>query len=372
MNRLSGIVVLCVTASSPLYTLADQTCVELARVITYNQTQSYSKDDIRDINKAAFCEEHYKKDDSARSANIEASYKVISGKAGASESEIREEQSKTCENKYGEYWRSVISNKSAQVVSKDALAVIDNCQILTSNNMTPKITVSNSGEEFSLTLKWNPPVSSQLKLYQAGPIDLTNYKCSATLTTDKGQAFKPITAASDINTVLGTGESFMLGCTRKAEINTIDGEALSCYKEALLNINTNGPTTTLKLPANCSPSMPGARAVAMEKRILELEAGLKSTQATTSDFKDHTNKSMDDLTTRAGQVQTELTQRAKLRWKTGDNGSKSCSQFCMGEWGGFTGASCVHGWDTKTNQRLECSNVTQGVAELWSCLCSIP
>jgi len=134
--------------------------------------------------------------------------------------------------------------------------------------------ITSDGGQFSLTLEWQPGVASELRIDYAGPIDFSGYQCSAQ--SGPNGTFKEIRSAADVRTTVPTGGSFMLGCSRPAGTKSRDGESFTCYKETLINVATNGPTAVLKIPETCTPSMPGARASAIEQRIAMLENTAKS------------------------------------------------------------------------------------------------
>ena len=362
-------IILCVCTFKSSLSWSDQSCTDLAKIITYNQTQSYSQEEQRNINRAGLCTQQYKSDSSARAMSIETSYKFFSGGVSGTETQIQQEQSKQCGSTFGDYWQNKITSESARETSTDALAVIDNCQILTANNMTPSLTINTSGSEFTLTLRWNPAVRSNLELYHVGPSNFTGYDCNASVGSGKDFAFKPIKASSDIRTTLSPPQAFVLSCVRPSSTIIRDGENLDCYKEAILNITSNGPTATLKLPQRCVSNMPGERAAAIEKKLKNNEEALNASRASIEELRIQTTQRLDDLSTRSGQYQGELAQRAKLVWKGGNNGTVTCTTYCAGDYGGWRG-TCVSGRDDNTKQPLFCESDSRNGDKSYSCLCS--
>ena len=89
MSRYSMQAIILTTMLMPTLTAsATQDCIELARAIVYNDTQFYSEEEQRQISKADFCSEQYKKDGSGKSLQIEASYKVFSGGVSGTDQQI--------------------------------------------------------------------------------------------------------------------------------------------------------------------------------------------------------------------------------------------------------------------------------------------
>ena len=245
--------------------LAQDVCVDLANSIVFNQSRSFSFDEQREINRAELCTEAYKKDGSARSAKIEASYKFFSAGASGSENQIKEEQHKQCDAKFGDYWSKSISSNDARTASAESLGVVGECLRMNSSGMHPRMTLTSDGREFSLSLNWKPNLPADLRLDHAGPSDFEGYKCSAQSGPDR--SFKSVKSSADVKTTVVTGASFVLSCVRPEYQTEVDGEQFTCYQETLLNIATNGPTATLKIPKSCTPSMPGRRASQIEQRL---------------------------------------------------------------------------------------------------------
>jgi hypothetical protein len=254
------------------YAISQEVCVELAKVIVFNQSQSFSQDERRSISKADLCVEKYKKDSGSKALQVEVGYKFFSGGASGNEQQISEEQSKQCDNKYGDYWSKSISSNSARTVSADSAAVIGECVRLAGKGLKPSMTMSSDGKEFALALEWNPTSPVDLRLDQVGPRDFRGFNCSA---QGADRVFKPIKTNADVKTSIAPSSSFLLACERKAVMKEVDGEKLTCYDETLLMIATGGPVGTIKVPQMCSPTMPGRRAAAMEQRIREGEVALE-------------------------------------------------------------------------------------------------
>lgn len=257
--------------------IAQDVCVDLANAIVFNQSRSFSFDEQRDINRADFCLEQYKGDRTSTSAKIEASYKFFSGGASGSQDRVREEQSKQCDNRFGDFWSKSIKNSSARVASADSLNVVNECLRLNASGMRPRMAMTSDGKEFALTLEWFPSPPTDLRLDYAGPLNFSGYKCSAQ--SGPQGAFKSVTSGNDVKTTVATGGSFTLSCVRPVDNKQVDGEALACYREALISIASNGPSATLKVPETCTPSMHGSRVAALEQRLQAIDNQLKVTAA---------------------------------------------------------------------------------------------
>ena len=250
---------------------AQEVCVDLAKTIVYNTSRSFSLDEQRQINKADLCIEQYKKDGSSRSLQVEASYKFFSGGLSGTDNQVREEQNKQCEAKFGDYWSKSIRSNDARTASTDSLAVINECVRLNSKGLTPRMTVANDGKDFTLTLEWNssPPVN--LKVDHVGPREFKDFKCNV----QSSGGFKPVKAYGDVSTTITNGGSLSLACERPSTARRIDGEDVVCYRDTLISVATSGPTATIKVPQMCTPSMPGKRAEAIEKRLKDSESTIQ-------------------------------------------------------------------------------------------------
>ncbi|MBL8178827.1 MAG: hypothetical protein JNK48_29400 [Bryobacterales bacterium] len=273
--------VLSLALSSPMATLihAQQYCTDLAKTIVYNQTKSFSLDEQQAITKADFCSEEYRKDGSARAAQIEASYKVFSMGGSANESQIREEQKKQCEGRFGDHWSKNIKSNDARTASTDALSIVGECLKLNAKGMRPGMTMAGDGSHFTLELDWNPSVPSNLVIHHVGPRSFEAYKCSAQTGNGANRVFRTVTSSTDVRTTVGTAESFLLACDRPSETRVVDGESITCFKETLLLVATNGPSATLRLPKACTPDMPGKRAANIEQRLKQAEEALAAARS---------------------------------------------------------------------------------------------
>ena len=254
-------------------------CIDLANVIVFNQTRSFSSDEQRDIDKADFCAESYKKNSSATSLKIEAQYKVIfKTNIDGTQEQIQIAQSKQCDNKFGDHWRKQILSDDARLASIKALQTIDECMRLNSDGLVPRMTISNS--EFSLSLLWNPSQNVDVKIVQAGPRNFSDMEgCNASVKSSAQSElnFRAIKSANDVKTTLKPKETFLLQCQRKKlPPKTVDGETMNCYRDHLIGIATSAQSVTLSLPEKCVPSMPGARAAKLEKRLDDAERELKA------------------------------------------------------------------------------------------------
>jgi len=256
------------SAFSLLPVQAQEVCVDLAKTIVYNTSRSFSLDEQRQINKADLCTEQYKKDGSSRSLQIEASYKFFSGGLSGTDNQIREEQSKQCEAKFGDYWSKSIRSTDARTASADSLSVINECVRLNSKGLTPRMTVANDGRDFTLALEWNSSPAVNLKIDHVGPRDFKDFKCNVS----SPGGFKPVKSYGDVSTTINNGGSLTLACERPPTTRKVDGEDVTCYRDALISVATSGPTATIKVPQACTPSMPGKRAEAIEKRLKDAES----------------------------------------------------------------------------------------------------
>ena len=246
---------------------AQEPCVALARVIVINQTSSFSYDEQKSVNKADFCSEKYSQNNKARAAQIEGAYMDISGGASGSESEIRTEQEKQCQGRYGEFWRAAIRSNEARTVSSDALNVIKACLVLNGQGIKPHSTIGDDGREFNFSFEWSSTPAQALKVNYVGPVSLANYDCSADSGLSEPRSFKPIKTPGDVRTTVPSGGSFTLVCRRPTRDVVRDGETNTCYPETILTVSTNGPPAAIKIPSVCHPSMPSKRAQAIEDRL---------------------------------------------------------------------------------------------------------
>ncbi|TKB68706.1 MAG: hypothetical protein E8D52_06840 [Nitrospira sp.] len=253
---------------------AAQDCIELARAIVYNDTQSYSEEEQRQITKADFCSEQYKKDGSGKSLAIEASYKVFSGGIAGTEQQIHEEQTKQCEGKYGEYWMKKIQSKQARTASSASLAVINTCLDLHKRGLSESARIKRDGSEFILGLSWNNNTPGSVKVKYVGPTTLSAFNCSV---QDEPGGLKAVKTSKDMSTSIPNGGSFSVICQHKTQSKQVrDGEEHRCYPETLIAIATEGPNESLTIPEACTPSMPGKRAEKIEAKLKKAVDDIKA------------------------------------------------------------------------------------------------
>lgn len=254
---------------------ASQDCIELARTIVYNNTRSYSELEQRQMNKADFCSERFKQNQSGRSLAIQASYKVLfSGGVEGSEQQIQAEQERQCEGQYGDFWLKKIESKDARIASADALAVVNSCLALHAKGLSQSATIKADGSEFAMSLKWSNDVPVPVRVNYMGPTSLDGYKCHV---QNDAEGMKQVRTPRDTSANIPNGGSHTLTCKLPPPTKVLqDGEEVVCYQETLMTIAAAGPSQTIKFPKVCSQSMPGKRAEAIEKRIKEAEQTIHS------------------------------------------------------------------------------------------------
>lgn len=273
---------------------AVQDCIELARSIVYNDTRSYDEEEQRQITKADFCSEQYRKDSGAKSLQIEASYKVFSGGIAGTEQQIHEEQAKQCEGQFGDFWKRKISSRQARIASSDSLSVINSCLALHRRGLSESATIKSDGSEFVLSLNWNNNTPGSVKVKYIGPTRLSAYRCSV---QDESGGLRDVKASKDMSANIPNGGSFSVTCEHKTQEKvTRDGEDFACYPETLITIATEGPNETIRIPKACTPSMPDVRASRIETRLKKAEETNKSLSDQLAKLK--TERSVDSVFTK--------------------------------------------------------------------------
>jgi hypothetical protein len=242
-------------------------CVELAREIGMNYAKSFAADEQHAIAQADLCSEQYSSASQDRKLQLQASYKLFSGSASASDEEVTTAQSKYCENHFGDYWRQQLKSAEARTVSSEGAAVISSCLALTSDALLPTLEIANEGKEITMGIQYKPNFLSDIEIRLFGPIDLKENSCTV---TKSGSTVK-VSKLSDVSQTLHPTQSVTIVCNRPSQTTMINNVNYTCTRETIFNIATSGPVKTMKIPRVCSQTIQESRADQLEKEIRNLE-----------------------------------------------------------------------------------------------------
>ena len=249
----------------------EESCTELARVISMNYSQSLDVDQQRSVNLADMCTEQYSSSNKTKAAQIEVGYKLFTGSASSSEGEVMAAQQKYCESKFGDFWRSKIQSSQARTVSSEALSVLDTCLKLKSDGLYTALTVTTDGDEFNISMQYKPALKTDpLTINNFGPVDLDANECSAS----KDGVFQRVKVAADVAQTLNQFGGISMTCKPKSSVTQIDGVEYDCTKEMIFGISTSSINKALKIPRKCKTRILPSTAQQLDNRVATLEARL--------------------------------------------------------------------------------------------------
>jgi hypothetical protein len=253
----------------------ENVCVELARTIGLNYQNYLDVDQQQAVAKADLCSDNYSSASTTKQAQLQASYKVFSGSASASDAEVQVAQSHYCEARFGAYWRNQIKTGEARTVSEEGAAVITNCIELTNKGLFPSLTIANGGQDVALSVQYKPDVVSDIKIKQFGPSDVTKASCTIT----KEGSTLHMAKITDAAQTLHPADSVLLTCLRELQDKNIDGVTYRCTNETIFSIATSGTTKSIKMPKICNQTIEESRADKLEKQIKQIDDQLAKLKA---------------------------------------------------------------------------------------------
>jgi hypothetical protein len=124
-NRLILICSLAGVLTPPL--VLAQECSRVADAIGRESVKSLQASDSLSMKKYDFCRFDYSKSNRDQQLQVEASYGVLSGKAGASSAELNEQQSKVCQGSFGLDFLKTLNTFDSSTVSRVGAAVVSSC-----------------------------------------------------------------------------------------------------------------------------------------------------------------------------------------------------------------------------------------------------
>ncbi|RVN03978.1 hypothetical protein CN120_15595 [Sinorhizobium meliloti] len=269
---LGGLLLAAITGQAGL--AADDVCVELAKVIGINSRSTLSQDQQRNVYKADLCVSKYNESSGSKRAQVEAAYKVFSFGASGSTEEITKAQESSCDNKFGDFWRSQLSTLEEQTVSTSGVEAISNCLLLRNAALIPNMEMTNNGKEYSVGLHFKPEVNSSIDIRMFSAQDLQYNKCK--VTNSSGRTID-VKSMSDVAQKLQSSGSVSIACSRESEEVINEGVKYDCTRETLFVIATSGPMTSIKIPRVCSQQFENSKANELLERISAADERIQNT-----------------------------------------------------------------------------------------------
>lgn len=103
-------------------------CEYILKYVNYDRSLSYSNLNREQVTLATYCSERYDSSNVQQAGRIEASYKVFTGNASASSSNIQEHQEKTCNGKFGADYLSSITRANEERIGDNIKEMIAQCE----------------------------------------------------------------------------------------------------------------------------------------------------------------------------------------------------------------------------------------------------
>lgn len=230
-----------VSAQDACMGLAQAFAREIERAANYRESESLRIENL--------CSARYDRSDRQRAAQIEASYNLFSGSAGASDRAIRETQERHCEGRYGSDRSKLFVSREIDRVSDAGAQVVRDCiaargfrlEALRPQDtaLTAVFRYSGTGETTIDGIIVNPPDVAKCEVLYGG-------KMIDNLDNMPGQKIR-------------SGDSITMNC-RRLEVTPNDGKRRQ-YKGGIIGIATTTDTAQFPLIRYSEPSIADINAV---------------------------------------------------------------------------------------------------------------
>ena len=289
--------------------LAD--CEDILKYVNYNTQRNYSQLNQQQVRLANFCTEHYEHNSSNKSREIEASYSLLHGDAKGTEQQIKDDQSKLCDDKFGSDYLASLGINQTEIVSPAAIDAVTACY----NSREFHLTRLNSSiDSFSADFRWN---GLGAVIFNSVAVSGGREKPAAHCRTSYEQqadVSKPVSIPS--------GSSVTVTCDRTSSVEKRDGVSYTSYPEGLVTVITQASSVAIPLIAVAEESPPLSRLVAAEKKIVDLSGAIEAQRLTIEKAEHDLITLQNAKFSLTAQDPREGTPRVKLRFQ--DEGKWFC------------------------------------------------
>jgi hypothetical protein len=238
-------------------------CEDILRYINYDTNRNYSSLTSEQINDASFCSADYRSASKSERAQIEASYKLFSGSAGADSQQIETTQSTRCGSKFGSAFLQTIGVAETNIVSARAVSALEACY---NSAALQLVGLSTSPNYFLATFRWNGNGAIRVAGFDVsklanGTTPVANCRIGANglLTVPNGFTLR-------------AGQVATLACDRVAQTRQVaDGTTLIEYPEGQVALVTNASSISIPLVRVADWTSPIQRISQLESKVQELK-----------------------------------------------------------------------------------------------------
>lgn len=342
----ASIVVLFFLVSSSVFADEDACGVVLERAAA-NISYRFGSATSASTQANALCDERYDKMSSSEQQGLDASYKLFSASYSSAGSSLKEYRSKYCSSGRSSFFSASQSTEYSSQIYDASVAAWRDCRAMQSANVIISPVRTPDDRSVTVSIAYRGAGTARLTGVRISPKD--SFSCTA----DGGKAI-----SGPVDQKL-SGDSFSFDCIRIVQPGS--GPGGFSADAASITVTTSATTRPFMLyfPAVANPDIRTENAVQLRKSIDDLSASLNTTANAFQVRADGLGNSIQTL-------QSDLASRSRIAWKTRNNGSVSCQQYCNGsQWEGFSG-ECVAAI-INANTLNSCNAVPGGPTH---CLCS--
>lgn len=244
-------------------------CEDILRNINYDIQKNYSNLTSEQITSASFCSSDYRYASSSERAQVEASYKLLSGSADGSRERIESEQKSRCGSNFGSAFLQRIGISESLIVSNRAIDALEACYKSTSLQL---ISLNTSNNYFLAQIRWMGVGSirvfgADVSKLNDGITPVANCKINANGILQDG----PFS--------LSPGLPVTLSCDRVSQTRNLDEKiSYTEYPEGIVSLITNASTISIPLVRVADWITPISRISDLERKVRIIESDLNSNQ----------------------------------------------------------------------------------------------
>jgi hypothetical protein len=235
-------------------------CEDILKYINYDITSNYQQLTKDQVQAASFCAESYNKQQGSRSTEIEASYSLAHAGAKGTETEIKEEQEKTCSGHYGRDYLSSLGIQQSQLVSARSVDALTACYKSTEFELKRLTSVTDS---FSADFAWNGPHEIFFNGVEVSGKPNSKAATCSVRSEDQTNITRPFKLPSGIDVTVT--------CQRTSTV------VANNKKNSSYNVYQEGLVTVIASPSSIAiPLIKISQVIGQEDRIASIEEKLKA------------------------------------------------------------------------------------------------
>ena len=231
---------------------AQAVCEQFARGNLLDQVRITSSGQQEQLNRANLCVAEYDKATSEQKASIEASYKMFSGSAEASGSQVRERQRQMCDSRFGYYWFSQTGLYEQFTHSEKALDTLRACIEASSRGLKVVPTFTPEQTAFSASITWSG--GSAIALNGITVVPAAAATCRLNSGAQTPQMLKPNIAQT-------------FSCERRTASRIVNQETVTCAPSVVISVDSAETPFAFSLPERCDREFLNSRYTELKAQV---------------------------------------------------------------------------------------------------------